>query len=142
MKLILLFLTLLSASSALYPQQWQNASDWRLYKFTTSQGRQFSRDSLHFYGYHPLSIDSLQYYLHGATLIPSEKTTGAAWMGDYWASCKLNDTLKIIRISRYGGFFVDLDSDHYYEIPLSFRASWHEYINRQYLAFRNSDSPN
>lgn len=135
---ILALLLVLSVPFILRAQDisWQNASAWKLYNFSSSHARQFHRDSLSAYGYIPMETDTMEYYLRRVEMIPRERSNGAVWMGDYWATCLLGDTTRILILSHYGGFFADFATGQYYELPLELRAAWHDYLNSKYLSLK------
>jgi len=133
---ILLFLM----SSIGQTLSWNNTSNWKLYDVTTRVNQYFERDSIPFYQSEPLPTDSVKYYLNQARSIDSSRSAGAVWMGDFWASCEYGGKLKIVRLSRYGGFFMDWDTGNYFEIPIDQRGPWHQYLTQQFLKFtRKSD---
>lgn len=119
---------------------WSIASEWKLYDVTTRVNQFFEKDSIPFYQSEPLLADSVKYYLSQARPIDSSRSAGAIWMGDYWVSCQYDGKLKIVRLSRYGGFFMDWESGNYFEIPIDQRGMWHQYLIQQFLKFvRKSD---
>src|SRR5215469_8933839 len=95
--------------------QWVKATDWRLYDVSTSRTKQFNPDSITYYKYTCIPADTISYYLNDVTQIPTDQTQGIAWMGDYWVTCKWQDSLRFLRISRYGGFFEDMRTGLYNE---------------------------
>jgi hypothetical protein len=80
----------------------------------------------------------MRYYLAEVSLIPPDRSNGAVWMGDYWVSCQIQARQMHLRISRYGGFFEDVQTGTYYEIPMELRASWHLFLTHQLLALEES----
>jgi hypothetical protein len=128
---IFLFIT----SSVGQPIEWAGTSNWKLYDVTTKVNQLFDRDSIAFYRSEPLAVDSIKFYLSQVTLIDSSRSAGAIWMGDYWVSCEYRGKFKIVRLSRYGGFFMDWDTGNYFEIPIDKRGMWHQYLIHQFLKF-------
>ena len=131
------FATLMSlhfmALAALGQVDWSNTSDWRLYKANSDNGGQFnaqSSDTGYFIGLRP---DSVQYFLTGFKIIPADRSDGIMWQGDFYASCKMDGHIRFLRISRYGGFFLDLKSNLYYEIPMEKRAEWHLFLTKSFM---------
>jgi len=130
---VISILLLIKSASAQIPR-WEKAVDWRIYNVSTSRARQFFPDSIGYYKYISIPGDTIYYYLNHLQQIPTTKTQGIAWMGDYWATCKWQDSLRFLRISRYGGFFEDMSSGLYYELPSDLRPSWQQYLTHQFLA--------
>lgn len=119
------------------PATWNNSTKWKLYLVHRSNDEVFSKESLLSCKSILLERDSLLSYLVPATGIDSNRSSGAVWMGEYWVSFDLKDSVKILRVSRYGGFFVDVDSGAYYEIPLGQRSSWYQFLTREYMKMEN-----
>jgi len=116
--------------------RWDGATEWRLYNISTSRSKEFYPDSISYYKYISINGDTIQRYFNAIHQIPANQTQGIAWMGDYWASFNFRDSLKIIRVSRYGGFFQDMQTGLYYEIPIDMRASWQLYFTHLFLAVK------
>jgi hypothetical protein len=112
--------------------KWEKASAWRLY-FWGSQNDPPNKDSIAEYKSAVLETDTMKYYMHLAVAIDTNRSAGANWMGEYWGSCKYLQKVRLIRISRYGGFFRDEDSGLYYELPIDLRSAWYGYLNNRYL---------
>ncbi len=110
---------------------WEKASSWLMYD-TIGRERTFQKDSLSYYRSARMNDDTMKYYLSDVSPVPIEKTKGVVWMGYYRVSCQLLDTTRVLLISRYGGFFADLSTKVYYEIPVAERASWYEYFNQTF----------
>jgi hypothetical protein len=123
------------------PEEWLSATHWTMYSITTANGAKFDRLAVKDYHSKMLDLDTMRQFLEGLTIIPHEKSEYAVWMGDYYVSCVLKDTMRIIRVSRYGGFFVDLDTGQYYEIPGEKRSAWHLFLVKQFGALKNFDNP-
>ena len=122
------------------PKNWLIATHWTIYSVTFENGDHFDRSAIKEYRSKELNLDTMRQFLNGCTIIPHEKSDFAVWMGDYYASCILNDTMRFIRLSRYGGFFVDLDSGQYYEIPAGKRSAWHFFLVKQFGALKNNNN--
>ena len=133
MKFIVLISAMLCTCFAGFSQaqDWRRASGWVMYD-TIARGRIFQWDSLSFYRSTHMNDDTMKYYMSDVLQIPTENTKGAVWMGYYHASCQLRDTTRRLLISRYGGFFEDLATNSFYEIPIPDRASWLEYFSQKF----------
>jgi len=116
---------------------WRLASKWTIYNITSENGGKFDRSAVKDYQFKVLPLDTMRRFLIDLTIIPTEKSNYAAWMGDYFVSCTLKDTVRFLRFSRYGGFFVDLNTGQYYEIPLEKRTDWHLFLVDQFGAVKN-----
>ena len=116
---------------------WRLASKWTIYNITSENGAKFDRSAVKEYKSKELPLDTMQQFLSDLKMIPSEKSNYAAWMGDYYISCTLRDTIRFLRLSRYGGFFVDLNTGQYYEISLQKRTDWHLFLVDQFGAAKN-----
>lgn len=118
---------------------WNEAADWKLYDVSTSRTRQFYSDSISYYKYANIPSDRIRFYLSAVHTIAVDQTAGIVWMGDYWATCKWHDTVRILRLSRYAGFFEDMRTGIYYEIPIEFRSSWQLYLTQTYLFAKHQE---
>ena len=113
--------------------EWEKTADWRLYNVSTSRATQFNPDSVAYYKYTSIPTDTIHHYLSDLIQIPLDQTQGIAWMGDYWATCNFQDSLRFLRISRYGGFFEDMRSGIYFEIPINLRSTWQLYLTHAFI---------
>jgi hypothetical protein len=118
------------------PEDWMSATHWTLYSVSSDNGGKFDRSAVKDYRTGDLSLDTMRQFLQGFTIIPHEKSEYAVWMGDYYISCVLKESIKFMRVSRYGGFFVDLDAGQYYEIPLEKRSAWHLFLVKNFGALK------
>jgi|SRR6185437_2842916 len=116
---------------------WQQASNWRLYD-TIGSADHFTIDSLNNYRYINLDQASMRGFLINDSLLPSERTKNAVWMGFYRVSCRIADKTKILIVSRYGGFFADLATRQYYQIPISQISDWNAYLDTQFSDLHKS----
>jgi hypothetical protein len=114
---------------------WHEASSWKLYDVGMHV---FVRDSLAYYESDSLPADSMNYYLSGVSILPEERTRGAAWMGDYWISGQFRDSTKIFRVSNYGGFFTDVATGKYYVVKNDLRQPWLYMFTRTIVSFQKS----
>jgi len=62
-------------------------------------------------------------------VIPQAKSAGAVWMGSYWVSYLTDSHPHLLKISSYGGFFVDWNTGDYYELPIWERQNWLTYFS-------------
>ena len=136
MKAILIFACIQFIAANGFAQNWQNSSHWKMYDITTTRTKRFHRDSLPYYRALELKNDSMRSYLTQIRGIPPNESVGTAWMGDYWLTCNIDSTTKVLRVSRYGGFFVDFGTGLYYELPEDQHRSWQRYLNDRYIAVR------
>ncbi len=133
MRPLCLGLILLVKAQFLYSQNidWNRTYNWRLYKINSRLGFGYSLDTLHNFKSIMLNNDTVQNYLQSVSVIPLEKTP--VWMGAYIASCQLSDgTVRKIEIGKYGGFFFDEIEKKYYELPLTIRKEWLNYLSDTY----------
>ena len=114
---------------------WQKTTDWRVYNIHRSGSLQYPVDSLKQFNSFPLSQDSMHFFLQKMTAWPKEKTT--VWMGAFIASCKLENELRKIDISNYGGFIFDESAKQYFELPERYRSDWLEFLNHALDQMRN-----
>lgn len=131
---------LFSISGSAQSVSWKSADKWKMYYHSSLKNMQFQPDSVRFYESRSLDVDSMKYYLAAVSVIPAERSSGAVWMGDYWVSCQLNEQTKYLRVSRYGGFFEDIEKELYYEIPMELRTTWHLFLTHQLLALQQAHS--
>jgi hypothetical protein len=135
MKIAALLLLCLLDKTAANAQtiHWDQATDWKLYKAGNGGSRRFNRDSIGFYQSVALDRDTMQRYLWDDSALAPEKTRGVLWEGDFWISCKYSDSLKVLRISHYAGFFEDIGTGVYYTVDRSVRRGWQNYFTRMFL---------
>lgn len=133
MKFVLIFFILSNSLDTAFSQllDWHKASGWMMYD-TAGRGKAFKWDSVSTYPSTRLSEDTMSYYLSNVSQILSVGPGGAAWMGYYRVTCRLSDTTRPILVSNYGGFFEDLFTGKYYEIPIPDRASWLDYLTQKF----------
>ena len=135
--LIIISLILVIQPVKIPASDWKLASKWTIYNITSENGTKFDRAAMKEYQFKAMPLDTMREFLVGLAPIPREKSNYAAWMGDYYVSCLLRDTVRFLRLSRYGGFFVDLNTGQYYEIPLEKRTDWHLFLVDQFGAVKN-----
>ena len=129
-KFIMIF-SLLSSVAIGQTVKWNNAFKWRLYSTSPRNLDTLSKDSLSMYPSVELNKDTIGQFLNTATPIPSERTSGAVWMGTYWVSYQVGKSVFLLKVSKYGGFFVDGNDGLYYELPMEERRSWLNYFSHQ-----------
>ena len=107
---------------------WQNSRNWKIYDIHDRAGFRYSVDTLQNFRNADMGDDKVRLFLKNAAYLPNEKS--GVWMGLYVATCELEDkkTRKIL-LSNYGGFFYDELTKQYYELPVSKRNDWMEFLN-------------
>lgn len=134
----LIFFTLISSAVSGQTSKWNNASTWKLYSTFPRNLDTLSKDSLSTYPSLDLDKDTIAQFLSTATPIPKERTIGARWMGaPYWVSYEAAGSLYIVKVSTYGGFFVDGNDGLYYELPMAERAPWLNYFSHQSILLQS-----
>jgi hypothetical protein len=112
--------------------KWNNTTKWKLYSTSPRNLDTLSKDSLSTYSFVELNKDTIGQFLSTATTIPRERTIGAVWMGaPYWVSYEAGGSVYILKVSTYGGFFVDGNDGLYYELPMAERRPWLNYFSHQ-----------
>jgi len=137
--LIFLCLLLSGDCSAQSSIAWLKGKNWQLYNVGENDATGENPDSLKYFKSVYLSEDTLMRYLRDATIVPSEKTKGAVWMGSYWVSYKADAHLYLLRISYYGGFFVDVNTGVYYELPVEERQNWLAYFSNAAIRLQSTN---
>ena len=99
----LMILTLLSSAVFGQTEKWNNTTKWKLYSTSPRNLDTLSKDSLSTYPSVELNKDTIGQFLSTATPIPSERTIDAIWMGIYWVSYQVNQSIYILKVSKYGG---------------------------------------
>jgi len=99
-----------------------------MYNIHDRAGFQYSVDTLQNFKSVEMGDEKVLTFLKNAIYLPNEKS--GVWMGLYVATCELEDkkTRKIL-LSNYGGFFYDELTKQYYELPVSKRNDWMEFLN-------------
>jgi hypothetical protein len=139
----LLVITFFSSAAFGQNNKWSTASKWKLYSSSPKNLDSFSMDSVTAFPFAELNQDSINQFLNVATLIPTERTVGAVWMGaPYWVSYEKGGSLYLLKISTYGGFFVDNSDGFYYELPVEERAPWLNYFSHQSILIQSRKYPN
>jgi hypothetical protein len=118
---------------------WLKGKNWQLYNAGENDITKENFDSLKNLKSVYLSEDTLIHYLKDATVIPTEKTKGAVWMGAYWVSYKTDTHLYLLKISYYGGFFVDENTGIYYELPVWERQNWLTYFSNAAIQLQSGN---
>jgi hypothetical protein len=108
---------------------WIKGKNWRLYDVGNREIGDLRSDTLDRLPSAALSDDTLLSYLKDASMIPREKSAGAVWMGSYWVSYLNGSHPHLLKVSSYGGFFVDWNTGDYYELPIWERQSWLTYLS-------------
>jgi hypothetical protein len=119
--------------------EWQNATNWRLFD-TISRSNRFNKDSLNFYRYALLDNLTMQRLLTNTDTLPST-AQGAAWMGFYRISCTIHDTTRLLFVSKYGGFFADVDTKQYFQIPIDNVREWNAYFDSKFSELHKNLGP-
>jgi hypothetical protein len=128
----LIFFTLSSSTLLGQNVKWSNASKWKLYSTFPRNLDTLSKDSLSTYPSVELDNDTIAQFLSTVAVIPKERTIGARWMGaPYWVSYEAAGSIYILKVSTYGGFFVDGNDGLYYELPIEERGQWLSYFSHQ-----------
>ena len=113
---------------------WAKARNWKIYSLPGKQAAKFPTDTLKHFKSKTLEEDSMRVYL--ANIKPIESTYGAVWQGYIIGTCELDNAVRKIIFSTYGGFFFDPASRRYFEIPddLGLRKEWHAYLINSLMA--------
>lgn len=133
MKYLLFSLfTLIIPTRHLFAQKvnWEEASNWKLYKIDEHIAFDYSIDSVRKLENIPLDRDSMIQFMAKADVWPKDKN--AVWMGVYVATCDFPDKqTRKVEISVYGGFFYDDIERRYYEVTADKRNEWLEYFQNK-----------
>lgn len=120
---------------------WQAGTNWRLYD-TLPPTQNFNKDSVEQYRFVGLDDQSMCQFLQHDTLLPIERTKdGVVWMGFFRVSCNIQKKTRILIVSKYGGFFADLETKRYYTIPLANVSNWNDYIDSKFSDLHKNISP-
>jgi hypothetical protein len=106
---------------------WQQASNWRLYRVTGNAIFSISVDSLSRLKSYPLRTDSMAGLLDSVGQLPAD--VKPAWMGGKVATCICNGKTRKILISDYAGYFYDQLSGTYFQLSPQKKDEWMDYIN-------------
>jgi hypothetical protein len=141
MKYLFIFLYLLLSSncSGQSPEIWLRGKNWRLYNVGETDLTKQNPDTLKNFKSIYLSEDTVIHYLKDATVVPSEKSKGAVWMGSYWVSYNADSHIYLLKISYYGGFFVDANTGVYYELPVWERQNWLAYFSNAAIQMQSTN---
>lgn len=124
--LVIIILTVRVYSDAQGQVVWKKAQSWKIYNGGDSSFV-VSLDSLKTHKYYQLNADSMKYFLDSVTLLPS--IVRPAWMGAYLTTCIVEGETRKVLISYYAGFFYDERDKRYYQIPLSKKGDWRNYLD-------------
>src|SRR5579871_1721479 len=102
--------------------QWEETSDWKIYKIPGSLIFKISTDSLKKLNCHVLQVDSMIHFLSVSDLLPD--SVNPLWMGGWVATYGYKGGLHKIQISAYAGFFFDQSSGRFYQVPVGLREEW------------------
>ncbi len=106
---------------------WEQATNWKLYKVNEHIAFDYSLDSLSKLESISLDRDSMMQFT--AKTDAWSKDKNAVWMGVYVVTCDLPDKqTRKMEISVYGGFFYDELEGRYYEVAANKRNEWLEYF--------------
>lgn len=119
---------------------WKRSTQWRLLEPFHGSGGTIHGDSLNYSKYLVLEQDSMKRYLQDVSPISAARSNGAVWMGEYWVTCNYEDSAKVVRVSNYGGFFLDTATGIYYEIPMPLRAEWHTFLVKEFIDLQNKSN--
>ena len=129
MKYLFLFITLFVITKCFSQNiSWKEAKNWKLYNIRSSSAFSYSLDTLKNFKSIHLDYDTMHTFLSDVVEWPKNKSS--LWMGLYVATCELPGLeVRKIEISVYGGFFYDDLTKTYYQLPLSARNDWLNYIS-------------
>jgi hypothetical protein len=123
----LLFFVLVSCGQV----QWNQSSDWTIYKIQVHDIFKVPIDSLNSPDTLHLNKDTIESYLSSLELIhPKGPIT---WMGGYIATCKIDGIRRKIELSNYGGFFYDENTNEFYRVSKEKIDSWVDFLQNSYL---------
>ncbi|HEY4064150.1 MAG TPA: hypothetical protein VGM30_19725 [Puia sp.] len=127
-KLIPLLLIAIMAglSSRSQSSTWNRSSHWTIYNTGGSKFYKIPTDSLNTYNNRLLNDDSMRKFLAEASELRSDKAP--MWMGARVASCVIDNKIRKIDISSYGGFFFDETDKKYYSVPDAVQKEWLGYL--------------
>jgi len=106
---------------------WQQSTQWRLYKIQESVQFSISADSLSLFKNYQMRSDSMLYFLRSVDPMPADARP--VWMGGFAATCLYEGKIRKILISAYGGFFYDQASNKFFQLPGQEKDEWMQYIN-------------
>jgi hypothetical protein len=139
----LIIFTLFSSATFGQNSKWSNASKWKLYSTFPRNLDTLSKDSLSTYPSIELNNDTIAQFLCTAALIPKERTIGAVWMGaPYWVSYEAGGSVHTLKVSTYGGFFIDGNDGLYYELTMAQRRPWIDYFSHQSILLQARQNGN
>jgi len=127
MKRILTAILVLAIGCGQGQVNWQQASNWRLYRITGNAIFSISVDSLRGMKSYPLRTDSMAGLLDSVHQLAAD--VKPAWMGGTVATCTCDGKTRKIIISDYAGFFYDQSSGTYFQLSLQKKDDWMDYIN-------------
>ena len=131
MKIAISACLLLSSIISSCQVRWAKTTEWTLYAFEGNDQFKVPIDSLYNLDTLTLNQDSMASYLNSAEI--KHPSAPLVWMGGYIATCRLNDAVRKVEISNYGGFFFDEKTKTYYHIAPDKTESWNSYLQRAFL---------
>jgi hypothetical protein len=121
----LVFLLFVTSAAVGQPDStWLKGKQWKLYDVGPQEVYDLKADSLAKLASGELSTDTVISFLKDATIIPKDRSTGVVWMGSFWVSYLAGQRASLLRVSRYGGFFMDENDGGYYELPVWETPQW------------------
>jgi len=131
MKYIIIFVLLVSIKDS-YGQSidWKNTQEWKLYKLRGHDLFSYRIDTLKKIEYYSLNRDSIIKYLEESSALPKDSIP--IWMGEYVASCSIDNKILKFEVSFYGGFFYCESDRQVYQISNALRKEWQDYISACY----------
>lgn len=116
---------------------WLKGKQWRLYYVGPQEVYDLKADSLAKLTFEELNTDTVISFLKDATLIPKDRSSGVVWMGSFWVSYVAGQRTSLLRVSRYGGFFIDESNGSYYELPIWETPQWLAFFTRAALELQS-----
>jgi len=125
-NILSVYLSLLFISAAGQDINWQKSSNWKMYKISGDKGLGYSADALSEFPFIEMNADTILHFARQASILPKDKYY--VWMGAYYVTCLVNDTIHKVDISVHGGFFYDERTKRYYQLPMNMRTDWMDWL--------------
>jgi hypothetical protein len=110
---------------------WQKANNWKIYSINQFAVFNYPPDTLKNFRSVDLNDDTIKSFLIKVRKLSKEESP--VWMGLYFLTCQiLNEPVRKVEVSVYGGFFYDEFTKTYYELPEEIRGSWLDYLSINY----------
>src|SRR5258708_18924536 len=105
---------------------FQQTKNWKIYLIKDRNKFNYSVDTLKNFKNHTLNSDSILFLFRSVSNLG--QMSSPAWMGSHVITYELQNVVRKLDVSVYGGFFYDETTHAYYQVGEPNAKQWLEYL--------------